>query len=299
MMPRQVLPGSIYLLTRRCTQRQYWLKPSRMTNSIVSFCIAYAAKKTGILVHAACAMSNHLHVVVTDPDAREPEFTHIMHMYIARCLNAYYGRRENLWASEAPSVVRLETDAAVFDEIVYTLTNPTAALLVPNSDSWPGFRTRSAHVAGHRQTVRRPEVYFDPAGCVPEVLQLEITRPAIFEDANDAEFAERVRAEVASREAGIRAQAAAQRRRFAGITVVKSQRPIDSPRANEPRGMLNPKIAARDKERRKAAVRRLRAFYEAYREAYDRFRADIRDVVFPAGTYAMRHRHAVLVAGFT
>ena len=38
--PRQVLPGMTYLLTRRCTQRQFLLRPSAQTNAILLYCEA-------------------------------------------------------------------------------------------------------------------------------------------------------------------------------------------------------------------------------------------------------------------
>ena len=41
--PRQVTPGSIYLVTRRCTQRQFLLKPSRAVNEVFLYILALAA----------------------------------------------------------------------------------------------------------------------------------------------------------------------------------------------------------------------------------------------------------------
>ena len=34
MLPRQVLPGQFYLITRRCTQRQFLLRPDPVTNTV-------------------------------------------------------------------------------------------------------------------------------------------------------------------------------------------------------------------------------------------------------------------------
>ena len=298
-MPRQVLPGSTYLVTRRCTQRQFFLKPSPLINSVIAFGLAYAAKKTGVILHAACAMSNHLHMVVTDPEARLPEFMHIVHLYIAKCLNASYGRWENLWASEPPSAVRLEGDEDILDKIAYTLANPTEAELVADGESWPGFRTSPDHVVGYRAVIQRPGVFFRPNSSVPEALELQTSRPAIFDHQDDVQFAELVRRAVETREAAARARVAAEGRSFAGEAAVAAQQPTDSPTTFEPRRQLSPRIAAKDKWRRIEALRRIRSFFEAYREAYQRFREHVRDVVFPAGTYAMRLRHGVLVEGAT
>jgi hypothetical protein len=32
--PREIIPGTTYLVTRRCTQRQFLLRPSRGTNQV-------------------------------------------------------------------------------------------------------------------------------------------------------------------------------------------------------------------------------------------------------------------------
>jgi hypothetical protein len=58
-LPRQILPGSTYLVTRRCTQRQFLLRPSKLTNQIILYCLALAVARTGILLHAFVALSNH------------------------------------------------------------------------------------------------------------------------------------------------------------------------------------------------------------------------------------------------
>jgi putative transposase len=59
--PRQVLPGTTYLVTRRCSQRQFLLRPSRQTNQLFGFLLAVAAQRFHVDVHAFCVMSNHVH----------------------------------------------------------------------------------------------------------------------------------------------------------------------------------------------------------------------------------------------
>ncbi|RMF64558.1 MAG: hypothetical protein D6746_01480, partial [Bacteroidetes bacterium] len=57
------------------------------------------------------------------------------------------------------------------------------------------------------------------------------------------------------------------------------QRPSDRPRDAEPRGGLNPRVAAHDKWRRIEALRRVKQFVVAYREAYERWKRGVREVV--------------------
>ena len=58
-LPRQVLPGQFYLITRRCTQRQFLLRPDPETNNAFTYCLAEAAERYEISVLLPCAMSNH------------------------------------------------------------------------------------------------------------------------------------------------------------------------------------------------------------------------------------------------
>jgi hypothetical protein len=56
--PRQVLPGTTYLVTRRCSERRLFLRPSERVNAIFLYVLAVAAQKYGIDVHAFCVLSN-------------------------------------------------------------------------------------------------------------------------------------------------------------------------------------------------------------------------------------------------
>ena len=72
--PRQVLPGKTWLVTRRCSERRRFLRPSAIVNEIFLFVLGVAARRYGLEVHAFCVMSNHYHQLVTDPAARLPAF---------------------------------------------------------------------------------------------------------------------------------------------------------------------------------------------------------------------------------
>lgn len=64
-LARPVMPGTTYLVTRRCLGRRFLLRPDRELNRAFLYCLAVAARKYGIQVHALCVMSNHYHVAVT------------------------------------------------------------------------------------------------------------------------------------------------------------------------------------------------------------------------------------------
>ena len=72
--PRQVLPGVTYLITRRCFDRMFLLRPSPLVSAAFEYVLAAKAKQYGILLHAYCVLSNHWHCVLTDPQGRLPAF---------------------------------------------------------------------------------------------------------------------------------------------------------------------------------------------------------------------------------
>jgi putative transposase len=283
--PREILPGRSYLLTRRCTQRQFLLKPSRRTNQLVRYCLGVAAAKTGLLLHAVCFMSNHWHGVVSDPQARLPEFLEHFHRLFAKAQNASLGRWENLWSSDKTSVVLLVSDDDVLEKMSYTIANPTAAGLVRSPREWPGVITTRI---GERYSVDMPDVFFDPEGTLPETVQLELTRPPIYPQLAPAELARYLAAAVERRVREARTAMARQGRKFLGAKAVLQQSFDAAPKTIEPRRNPNPRIAAAHTPERVQAIRNLVAFMRDYRAAWHAWRHGKREQLFPAGTYALR-----------
>jgi REP element-mobilizing transposase RayT len=283
--PREVLPGRSYLITRRCTQRQFLLKPSRRTNELVRYCLGVAADQTGVLLHAVCVMSNHWHGVVTDPFARLPEFLERFHRLLARAQNASLGRWENLWSSDKTSVVLLVTDDDVLEKMAYTVANPTAAGLVRSPRDWPGVVTTRI---GERSAVAMPDVFFDPEGGMPPSVTLEFTRPPIYPQLETALLARLLATAVERRVREAREMLIRQGRKFLGAKAVRQQAFDAVPKTVEPRRNPNPRIAASHTPERVQAIRNLLAFLRAYRDAWRAWRLGKRDQVFPAGTYVLK-----------
>jgi REP element-mobilizing transposase RayT len=291
MVPRQILPGSTYFVSRRCTQRQFLLTPTPQTTRIFGYCLAVAAARCNIQVHAACVMSNHWHAVVTDPDARIPEFLGYLHKYVAKAVNAALGRWENLWATEQPSLVRLVGPEDVLAEILYLITNPVAAGLVAWAKRWPGLL---CYLPRHSKTFARPEIFFRPDGPLPSEAPLQLTVAPALANLDVDEFERRLSALVRADEDRFAREREASGRACLGVDRVLAQLPTAQPRSREPRRKLSPKVAARDKGRRLEALRLLRDFVAAYREARSSWRKGLRAVLFPPGTYALRIYAGVL-----
>lgn len=283
--PREILPGRSYLVTRRTTQRQFLLRPSRVTNEIIRYCLALAAERTGIILHAVCVMSNHWHGVVTDPEARLPEFTEYFHQLVAKAQNASLGRWENLWSTDKTSLVLLTSEQDMLDKMAYTLANPTAAGLVQSPEEWPG--VISARF-GKENPAEMPDAFFDEDGDLPESVELQFVRPQIFASLSDAELYARLRDEVAARVRLARQELAQSGRSFLGRNSVLRQSVDASPKTKAPRRTPNPRVSGRSSVERVAAIRRMCKFIGDYRAAWNEWRNGNRDTKFPAGTYALR-----------
>jgi REP-associated tyrosine transposase len=291
--PRQVLPGAAYLVTRRCAQRQLLLRPSKATNELVLYLLAVAASRFGIQVHAFCVLSNHFHLVVTDPDARLPAFHQFLDALIARALNATLGRWESFWAPNSYSAVTLVSARDIVDKVAYVLANPVAAGLVRSGRLWPGLWSAPERIGAEALEVRRPKQFFDPNGCLPEQASLQLTTPPGF--ASSEEFLEQLAAALSEREAKAASDA---RRGFLGVARVLAQNPTARPAPGEPRRGMSPRIAAGDKWKRIEALGRLVEFLRAYRTAWAARRAGQADTTFPQGTYLLRVAHGVSCSAF-
>ncbi len=289
--PRQILPGKTYLVTRRCAHREFLLRPSRATNAVFLYVLALAARRYGIRVHAFCVLSNHFHLVVTDPDARLPAFEQYLDSLVARAVNASLGRWESFWAPSSYSAVALVSREDVTSKISYVLANPVAAGLVPRGRDWPGLWSAPEQLGGAILNAPRPKQFFRADGYLPESVRLELSVPPCFTSAKD--FSAQVSAEFQELERRARHEVTSRGCRFLGAAKILAQKPLAHPALGEPRRHLKPRVAARDKWRRIEALSRLVEFLDAYRRAYSDLRAGARRVVFPAGTYLLRIVHGV------
>ncbi len=292
--PRQVLPGATYLVTRRCAQRQFLLRPSRVTNQIFLYILALAAERYRIAVHAFCVLSNHVHLVVTDPDANLPAFQQFLDGLVARAVNASLGRWEAFWAPDTYSAVRLVSPSDVVDKAAYTLANPVDAGLVASGSAWPGLWSAPDRIGGEPFVVERPKHFFDPKGGLPDRATLQLAMPRGF--ASVERFRGELEGALERRESDARSRYKG-RGGFLGVARVLRQKAFARPAPGEPRRGLNPRIASRDKWKRIEALGRFVEFLRTYRAAWKARSAGDAGAVFPHGTYLMRVLHDVPCAG--
>jgi putative transposase len=289
--PRRVIPGASYLITRRVNQRTFRMRPHVVTNQISQYCAAVAAQKTNVIIHAFVVMSNHHHLVVTDPLGVLPEFLRELHRLTAKALNASQGLWDNLWSAEKASAVRLPTLRDVLDKIAYCAANPVTAALVDAPDKWPGV---NLWLPGSIRRITRPTAYFAPRGNMPDAVELRCEPPGTMSEGLE-EWRGRVREAVSEAVTQARQFIAARGLAFLGASAVMKKSFLLRAKTYEQRRTLNPVFAARDVAVRRSFVRIEKAFRAAYRLALDCWREGERKVLFPFGTWWMVvHHHAEL-----
>jgi REP element-mobilizing transposase RayT len=280
------------MVTRRCTQRQFLLRPDQETNNAVIYCLAVAAQRYQIDVINFTQMSNHLHDAIYDRHGNAPAFYEHFHKLLAKCMNALRGRWENFFSSEQVCVVRLETREDLIDKLVYIATNPVKDGLVARVDDWPGANGYRALLRGRPLRATRPKHFFAEGGTMPHEVTLQLTIPPELGDRDD------ILAELRARVAAVEQQEARKRhetgRTVLGRYAVLRQSWRESPTSREPRRGLRPTIAARSLWARLEAIRRKREFTVAYRAARQALLAG-EPIPFPPGTYWLRRFAGVAV----
>ncbi len=275
-----MIPGVTYLITRRCSERRFFLRPDPAVARIFEYLLGVFAAEYGVAIHAYVVMSNHYHLVLTDVRGRLPDFERDLNSMLARSINALRGRRESLWERRPYSAVELIEGRDAIAKMGYTLANPVAARLVDRACEWGG-ATSAGMRFGQRWQIRRPKGFFSDS--MPEVVELMLTAPECCAELADDELLACVEADVRRREQESEALGPA-----LGMQKVLEQDWRASPRTEEPLGGLRPTIACASKWARIEALRRSKEWFLAYKAALARFVAGERDAEFPRGTWWMR-----------
>ncbi len=294
--PRQVLPGRTVMLTRRCSERRFFLKTDDQVTQLFEYLLAVGAQRFGLLLVASVCLYNHWHQILHDPNGRWPEFAQWFDSLLARAMNCYRSRSDAFWSADQLHVVELADREAQIDAIAYVLANPTAAGLVEHGRDWPGVRSRPQDFTAEPRRIERPTFFFTAKSELPATAELTYHVPPGHEHLEPAEFVNLVANRVGHVEAEHRARMAKAGRRFVGPRGLKKQRWQSRPRSRELRGRryrIRPEVKASTRAIRRGVLARLADFRRDYAAALDAWRDGDRLAVFPAGTWLLRRRHRV------
>ncbi len=289
-----VRAGESMMVTKRTCQRQFLLRPSKVTDQVILYVIGVKAQEYGISLHALTALSNHPHDVLTDHAGNIVEFTRDTHSNIAKALNGRFGRFENLWTTSKTNRLACVTPDALIDKMAYALANPVAAFLVMYGHQWPGIRMTWPMKP---VTVARPSFYFrgpEKGGRWPDEVTITFERPPGLAHLSDEQLNARIKGETEAYEEVARATAKQKGIRFVGRRNVLRTSRYAHPTTREPRFRIAPLVAARDKMARTKRIAENQVWLQRYIRARDRFIDGEREVVFPYGTYRLVRHYGAL-----
>ena len=308
--PRCYVPGGCYFVTRRTLQGRAFFRPDARARQTAAYLLAFYARRYGIVLHAAVLMSNHLHMLCSDPRGNLPHFLRELHRALAMAFKELRRWPLPLWDGRRPSVQLLLRPEALLDKCVYTLLNPVAASLVQFARQWPGLwgwwgEGEAGSSAGER--IERPEglrwlstkrwpveqtLRFEPPPA-------ELLRQWGLAGADGAQaLGEQVATLLQQRGEALRREG----RRFLGPRAAREVPPLSQPSTDPhgapPRCEEHPQLAIGGEGSAPglwAAVRRWwRQFRQAYRQALARWRKQGR-ACFPLGTVKLREAPGVRI----
>jgi REP element-mobilizing transposase RayT len=281
------------MITRRCTQRQFLMRPDEATNNAFTYCLAEAAQRHKIEVILPSAMSNHHHTVVFDRHGTICELTEHFHKMFAKTQNAIRGRWENFWSTEQVCTVQLVERADVMRKLVYAATNPVKDGLVERVHHWPGVNGLTALLNEEPMHAQRPKQFFRANGKMPKSVTLNLVIPSELGDPDE------IRRELRAGVERVEENAARKRRRkgvrVLGKRAILDQSWRDSPTSREQRRNLRPRFAACRASALRDATDHYKAFLAAYREARRHMLAQ-QAFAFPIGTYWLKEYANVPIA---
>jgi REP element-mobilizing transposase RayT len=296
--PRLVLPGDTVMITRRTLRRHHLFRPDSAIRQLYLYTLAICARQFGILVHGVTLMSTHEHMIVTDPKGRHPEFLRRLHRLVSLCTKIVRKWEGPTWEPEQASVVRLLTEQAIIEKLAYVMANPVKAGLVRHARDWPGI-TVLPHELGRRVwTVKRPRAYFRANNAQwSDTIELTLTLPPSLEESYSAEaLREAVQEELERQERMAHVEIQKRGWRILGADRIRRLSPYRRATSFELLRDRNPTFAVGRGQKKMffEAAAELRAFRRAYREALEQWRAGLRSVVFPQGTWCMCRVHGAV-----
>jgi putative transposase len=290
--PRPVFAGDVVHIQRRVRDGRFFLVPRAEILELVTYAYGLAAEKFGLELHAVCVMSNHLHVVATDVEGRHPEFTAWAHRVMALALKSMHGVEGAVWQEGGASVQRLVGSIAVAEALAYVRVNPVAAGCVRDERSYPGLfgADEDAPLTEIVREVARP-ARFGEESTLPKVATFVCRPPSsLVDELGEERAVETIAEAVARHRQEARAERAAEGRGFLGMKRVLAADPWSRPAGPPPRAGFSPTFKGVIADAIAQAMVTLIAFRHAYAEAMAAFRAGLREVTFPPGTYLMRRR---------
>ena len=135
---RRQPPGQPYLVTTRCHQARFFLRPDPELNRAVLEWLARAQGRfPDLRILAVSVLSNHLHLVVCDETGELAAWASYFFGNLARAVNHIRGRSGSCFERRYSAEPILD-DESLLDRLIYVVANPVSAGLCRRARRWPG-----------------------------------------------------------------------------------------------------------------------------------------------------------------
>lgn len=283
--PRRHIAGQVVLLTRRCFQRRFFLRPDNFINNVISFETARASVRHSQAVHASMAMSNHIHQVSTDTTGKRSDFMRDAMREISRARNWHLKRRDSLWDGRPFGDTVLLKRETIERKLLYTWLNPVQAGLVRRAKDWPGFKILPKHW-GKRLRIKRPDFYYGRN--TPEYIEFTPMPPPGYDEMTLEEVRTHFETLLKNAEDEIHKKWPKNKRVRGALRICKIN-PFACPKTPSPLRELSPRFACKDSETLQLAIQRYKDFVDDYQRQRLKWMKG-KKVEFPCGTVQLRRR---------
>ncbi len=278
----------VHSVTLRCIQGRYLLLPTDGVSELMVGVLERAALRTEVELHAASALSNHMHLVVS---ARSAAALSSYMEYVAGNLSRELGRLHDwpgkLWHCRYFAAPCLD-EASQLGCLGYVLAQGVKERLVNAAYQWPGLHTWRATVRGERLRgywVNRTALYNAGRRVGERPQERDFREPctltlhklpalAHLDDAAYAAEADRLYREA------VAARLPEERGKVLGVKALLRLSPHTRPAESEK--TVAPRCHAASRVVRGVFLAAYAAFVEAYREAMHRLR-EVGRALFPPG----------------
>ena len=282
-------------VTQKTIRGRFLLRPSKDFNEIFLGCLGRAQRLYPVEIMGVVCLSNHYHLLLrVEPERCLSEFMWYLNTNLAKEVNRLRRTSGPLWARRfhhAPVV----DEASQVKRFRYLLSHGVKEHLVKRCRHWPGVHLAKPLLDGERGKLhgfwfnRTREYNAKLRGEKPdkydfaEEVTVELSKLPCMKDLSDEQYRRWVKEQVHDIETTCEAEREREGLEVLGAQQVRRADPFDVPK--KMKKSPAPRVHAATKAARKAFYEAYSWFLAAYREAAEKLKAGVVDVVFPEGCF--------------
>lgn len=289
----------IYLITNRCREGKFLMRPDPEMNRILLAALVHFATMHEVEILAWCFMSNHFHLIVRAPKLNLSAFMRDFQSKIARKIIDRTGCSAPVFPKRFVDN-ELVDEESLRDKLQYVVMNPVKHGMVEHPSEWPGLTSWRCHRHGasvvgkkldtqafHKFRRRKGWTEQEAREAAMQEREFHATAAVLHDDDGQLLFgadAHRWLADAVDRRCAMLAEF----RREGGVGVsgpaaVRRRHPLDKPPHFEPTPA--PLCLTTDPSRRIQYREHRRHITDTYQKAHRAWRNGDREVQFPPGTH--------------